>query len=279
VLLCGEPSLVPQFEAARAGTKFFYCVLEDMPDERRIVHHAGWSLLANSSGVRERLRRKYGVVAAEAIGGLDPAVFHPTMPDRPDRPEPFRILAYGRTSRPRKGTRLVVRAAERLARSFGRRWPPWAGMLAHPVQLVLFDHLGPGNESDPRREIVTTLPIEFHLDLDQARLAALYRSCDVFVSAERRAGWNNTVAEAMGCGTAVVCTRSGTRDVARHRETAWVVPIRHPWFLARGLAAVARDPALRRGMRTRAARQMAQFTWDRVAERLEFVSRAARKSA
>jgi hypothetical protein len=32
-------------------------------------------------------------------------------------------------------------------------------------------------------------------------------------------------------------------------------------------------------MRTRAARQMAQFTWDRIAERLEVVSRAGRKTS
>ena len=274
VLLCGEPSLVPQFEAATAALKLFYCVLERMPDERRIVRQPGWVLLANSSGIRDRLRRKYGVQVEDAIGGVDLEQFHPGDRPRPDRPEPIRVLAYGRTSRPRKGTRLVVRSVESLSRGLGRRWPAWAGTLAHPVQLVLFDHLGAGNETDPRAELQTRLPVEFHVGLGQAQLAALYRSCDLFVSAERRAGWNNTVAEAMACGTAVVCTTSGTRDLARHAETAWVVPLRHPWFLARGLRALVRDPEMRRRLRTNAAGRMTRFTWDGVAERIEGVCRS-----
>lgn len=276
VLICGEPTLRPQFEAAHATLKFFYCVLEDFPDERRIVRHPGWVLLANSSGIRDRLSRRYGVLAEDAIGGVDLELFHPQGPPRPDRPEPFRVLAYGRISRSRKGTRLVVQATQRLARGLRQKWPAWAGAVAHPVQMVLFDHLGSGNEADPRSEIEvdlgTELPIEFHLGLGQTDLAALYRSCDVFVSAERRAGWNNTVAEAMACGTPVVCTASGTRDLAVHRKSAWLVPMRHPWFLARGLGALQRDPQLRNRLRSGAARQIAQFTWTRVAERIESIA-------
>jgi glycosyltransferase involved in cell wall biosynthesis len=218
------------------------------------------------------------VLAEDAIGGVDLELFHPQGPPRPDHPEPFRVLAYGRISRPRKGTRLIVQAAQRLTRGLGRKWPAWAGAVARPVQLVLFDHLGSGNETDPRSEIEaefgTELPIEFHLGLGQTDLAALYRSCDVFVSAERRAGWNNTVAEAMACGTPVVCTSSGTRDLAVHGTSAWVVTVRHPWFLARGLRALQRDPKLRRRVRSEASRQIAQFTWTRVAERIESIAHA-----
>ncbi len=276
VLICGEPTLRPQFEAANAALKLFYCVLEHFPDERRIVRHPGWVLLANSTGIRDRLRRRHGVVAEDAIGGVDLDLFHP-QGLRPDRPEPFRVLAYGRLSRARKGTRLVVQATQRLARDLGRL-PARSDTAAAPVEMVLFDHLGSGNETAPRSEIEADLgnevPIEFHLGLGQSDLAALYRSCDVFVSAERRAGWNNTVAEAMACGTPVVCTASGTRDLAVHEETAWVVPLRHPWFLARGLRALHRDLEMRRRLRSEASRQIAQFTWARVAERIESIADA-----
>src|SRR6188474_260100 len=47
VLICGEPSLLPQFEAATASAKIFYCVLEKLPDERRIVRHPDWLIAAN----------------------------------------------------------------------------------------------------------------------------------------------------------------------------------------------------------------------------------------
>jgi glycosyltransferase involved in cell wall biosynthesis len=137
------------------------------------------------------------------------------------------------------------------------------------VQLVLFDHVGPGNEQDPRPLLRCSIPHEFHIGLSQADLAALYSSCDIFVSAERRAGWSNTVAEAMACGLAVACTRSGTRDLARHLDTAWVVRWRHPWFLRRAILALARRPDLRQRLRFRAADRVREFTWDRVAGRIE----------
>ena len=273
VLLCGEPSLVPEFEQASARLKLFYCVLEKLPDERRIVRHAGWTILANSSGIRERLWRRHRVRAVDAIGGINLQMFHPVEGARQRAGEPFRVLAYGRLSRSRKGTGLAVRAAERLARRLSRRFPAWGGTLAHPVQLVLFDHLGPGNEADPRSQLRSRIPCEFHLDLPQERLAELYSSCDVFVSAERRAGWNNTVAEAMACGLPVVCTQSGTRDLALHRDTAWVVRFRQARFLAAGLAALQRDPVLRENLRRAALRRMASLSWDRVAVRLEAIAR------
>ena len=268
VLLCGEPSLVPQFEAATARLKLFYCVLEKLPDERALVRHPGWRVLANSSGIRDRLWRRHRVRALPAIGGIDLDHFRPVGPLRPAQPLPFRVLVYGRLSRSRKGTGLVIRAAEGLART-ARRDPAWGGGLAQPVQLVLFDHVGPGNETDPRPQLRCAIPAEFHLNEPQAALPALYSSCDVFVSAERRAGWNNTVAEAMACGVPVVCTASGTRDLARHGETAWVARFRHPFFLRQGLVALARDTALRQRLAGAARAGLTPLAWERVADQIE----------
>lgn len=268
VLVCGEPSLLPQFAAAQAPLKFFYCVLEKLPHERRIVRDPGWRILVNSSGLRDRLWRRHRVRALLAIGGIDLEQFRPTGPPRPRQPEPLRVLVYGRLSRSRKGTALVAAAAESLARRL--QSPTGRGMTpAPPVQLVLFDHVGPGNETDPREQFHTTLPHEFHINEPQDGLPALYSGCDIFVSAERRAGWNNTVAEAMACGLPVVCTGSGTRDLARHLETAWVVPFRHPYFLRRGLQALARDPGLRAGLAAAARARLAPLSWPRVADAFE----------
>jgi glycosyltransferase involved in cell wall biosynthesis len=272
VLLCGEPSLLAEFAAATARLKLFYCVLEKLPHERAIVRDPRWVVLANSSGIARRLWRLHRVRAEPAVGSIDLDLFRPdaAAPPRPERPEPLRILAYGRLSRPRKGTALVLRAAERAARD-ARRSPAWAGNQAHPIQVVLFDHVGPGNERDPRPALATTVPVEFHLDLAQPALAALYSTCDLFVSAERRAGWNNTVAEAMACGLPVVCTGSGTRDLAVDGETAYVVPMRHPWFLARGIRVLWRDPARRRRLARSARAHVAQFAWPAVADRIEAI--------
>lgn len=277
VLVCGEPSILPQFEAAHAGTKLFYCVLEKLPHERAIVRHPGWQVLANSTGICERLWRRHRVRALPVIGGIDLEHFRPAGPPRPARPEPLRVLVYGRLSRSRKGTALVAAAAESLAGRLQRR-PAWGGPPAQPVQLVLFDHVGPGNETDPRPQFRCAIPHEFHLNEPQSGLPALYSSCDVFVSAERRAGWNNTVAEAMACGVPVVCTASGTRDLARHLETAWVARFRHPFFLRRGLEALARDPALRARLAGAARTGLVPLSWPRVADAFEAAIRMAQHS-
>jgi glycosyltransferase involved in cell wall biosynthesis len=274
VLLCGEPSLLGDFERAGARLKLFYCVLEKLPDERRIVRHPGWVVLANSGGIRDRLRRRHGVRAEDAIGGVDCELFRPMAPPRPLRPEPLRILAYGRLSRARKGTRIVARACESLAGRLTRRFPAWGGALAHPVQLVLFDHLGPWNRTDPRPQLRTSIPVEFHLNRSQEDLARLYTSCDIFVSAERRAGWSNTVAEAMACGVPVVCTRSGTADLALHRETAWVVRWRFAPSFALALRALAARPELRESLRAAALERVRGYSWERVADRIEAVTRS-----
>jgi glycosyltransferase involved in cell wall biosynthesis len=223
-------------------------------------------VLANSTGIYERLRRKYGVRAEKVIGGINLDVFTP-QPNRTRSPDEYRVLVFGRLSRRKKGVPIALGAIE----SFAKRYRRASG--AAPVKLVLFDHVGPGNEDDPRSAVRCEVPHEFHLNLSQDELAKLYAGCDVFVSAEKRAGWANTVAEAMACGVPVVCTRSGTRDVAVHRDTAWVTRWRHPWFIRRGLDAVATDPSFADYLRTRALAHIRGFSWSSVADQLETVVR------
>jgi glycosyltransferase involved in cell wall biosynthesis len=275
IALCNAPSILAEFEAASAKLKMFYCVLEKIEHERHIVRHPGWTILANSTGILQRLWRRHRVRAEPVIGGVRLDVFHPgANPSAPGAARPFRVLAYGRFSRKRKGAHLVVGAAARVLRTLRRRQANRsAAPSPEPLQLVLFDHVGAGNETDPRQALPRNLPLEFHLNLSQSELARLYASCDVFVSAERRAGWCNTVAEAMACGTPVVCTRSGTLDVARHRETAWVVRWRHPFFLARGMLALHSDPHLRDQLQRHALERVRAFSWHHVADQLESVAR------
>ena len=247
VLLCNDPPLLPAFESAAARLKLFYFVLEGIPGERRIARHPGWVAVANSSGMAAHLRRRYRIRPETAIGGIDPATFRPPSSPRGERAT-VRVLIFGRASRRRKGVPTAIRAVESFARSCARRGGP-------DVRLVLFDHVGAGNERDPRAEVRGRVPVEFHVNPTQEQLAALYGGCDFFVSAEKRAGWSNTVAEAMACGTPVVCSRSGTRDLAIHMQTAWVARWRHPFLIARGLGMLQGQPgpgAAPRGGRARA---------------------------
>ena len=260
IAICNDPPLLDHFARMRADLKMFYFVLENIRGEGSIARHPDWTIIANSTGMARRLWRRYRVRAEKVIGGINLDTFRPrhTGPGGD-----YRILTFGRLSRRKKGVPIVVRAAESLARRLARS----KGADRRPPKLVLFDHIGPGNERDPRDGFRCSVPHEFHVNLSQDDLAGLYCGCDVFVSAEKRAGWANTVAEAMACGVPVVCTRSGALDLAVHGETAWVVR-RHRWFVERGLRALYDTPDTARRLSDRAIDHVRMFGWDRVVDQL-----------
>jgi glycosyltransferase involved in cell wall biosynthesis len=259
--MCGEPSILDALARVPAARRYFYFVLEGHKREREVARRRDLLFLGNSEGICRRLERKYGIVIQRAPGGVNPDIFHPE--DRPPGDGAFRILGYGRLTRRRKGVPEVIRAAERLARR------------GVPVRLILFDTPVGQDKRDPRPLARTRLPLDFHLGLPQDRMAWLYAQADVFVSAERRAGWSNTCAEAMACGRPVVCTPSGTRDFAEDGRTALVVPRPSPRLLAGALERLRRDPELRRRLAEAGRERILGFRWEALAERLEGLFRAA----
>jgi glycosyltransferase involved in cell wall biosynthesis len=257
VLICNNPPQLDAFERANAAMKLFYFAMAGITGERATARRRDWVIAVNSSGLHARLRARYRVDAEKAIGGVDATVFCPGAHFPPDGDE-FRVMVFARMSRRRKGAALAISAVERFAATAGR-----------PVRLVLFDHVGAGNESDPREVVKPSIPTEFHINPTQSELADLYRGAHAFLGAERRAGWANTVAEAMACGAPVVCTRAGTRDIALRGETAQVVRLRTGWLLARGLRRLHDDPVAAAAMRARALKRIQAYTWPRVADQLE----------
>jgi glycosyltransferase involved in cell wall biosynthesis len=248
---------------ARAGApgalRVFYAVLEKAPGEREAWRSADL-VLANSAGMGAYLAKR-GVEAVDASGGVNTSFFHPPSPDprrgNPAGRDPLCVLVYGRVSRRRKGTWTAARAVERAARSTGRR-----------VELVLFETPQPG-EVAPALPSALAIPHRWVLRPTQEELRDLYGSADVFVSAERRAGWSNTAAEAMACGAAVVSTRSGTEDFAVDGDTAAVTRWPWTWTLAGKLAPLLRDPARRIAIAERGRARISEFTWERTADRIE----------
>jgi len=136
------------------------------------------------------------------------------------------------------------------------------------VALTLFDAPPPGAPPPPER-LPLSIEHRWVIHPSQETLAALYGEADLFVSAERRAGWCNTAAEAMACGAAVVCTRSGTEDFARHGDTALVTRFPWAWTLARHVEALLRDPARRGRIAGGGRARIAEFPWTRTAETIE----------
>jgi glycosyltransferase involved in cell wall biosynthesis len=260
--LCSEYSILPYFDRLRAEAKFFYFLLEGHKREREVAR-AGYYFLGNSEGICRRVERKYGLRCYRAPGGINPDIFHPLEKSAP-APSPaaggeFRILCYGRIYKKRKGIRRVIKAVEGL-------YPRFPGL-----RLVFFDSLVGEDRRDPRPLIKSVVPHDFHLNLPQEKMAWLFSGTDLFVSAERRAGWANTAAEAMACRVPVVCTRSGTRDFALPGRTALVVPFAHPYLLRRQIRKMLLDEDMRLRLARAGYEKIREFTWEALAARLEAV--------
>jgi glycosyltransferase involved in cell wall biosynthesis len=117
--------------------------------------------------------------------------------------------------------------------------------------------------------IRTRVPYNFYINLPQNKMAGLFSQADIFVSAERRAGWSNTTAEAMACRLPVVCTRSGTRDFAVDRQTALVVPFSHSLLLSFQIKRLIKDANLRSRLAQAGYERIKLFSWSSLADKLE----------
>ena len=73
----------------------------------------------------------------------------------------------------------------------------------------------------------------------------------------------------MACGTAVVCTRSGTEDFAIPGVTASVARWRWIWGLERAIRPLLRDPAHRARLAAGGFAKIQEFSWERTADRIE----------
>jgi len=262
--LCSEYSILPYFEKLKAETKFFYFILEGHKKEKEVVKK-NFLFLGNSEGICRRMERKYKISCFRAVGGVNPEIFYPLKEEGPKNE--FCILCYGRIYKKRKGIKHIIHAAESLSKRFPQ------------IKLIFFDTLVGEEQKDPRSMIKTHFPHKFYLNLPQNKMAWLFSQADIFVSAERRAGWSNIAAEAMACCVPVVCTRSGTQDFAFHNQTALVVPFAHPFFLRRLMKILIEDEKLRLRLAQAGHEKIQEFTWTALVDKLEeiFKSRAKLK--
>jgi len=252
--LCGDASTYAAFRAHTTRRHVYYCVLEGDPGLPAAVADRGVTLMANSGTLRRELERRTRRPVLDGAGGIRVEQFHPRPALRAGAP--VRVLVNGRRSRAKKGTDLVLRALGGLA---GR---------VPAFETVLFDALDPKtNRQDPRDGAPLPPNARFVIDPSQDELAALYQSSHVFVAAERKAGWCNTALEALACGCALVCTRSGTTDFARHRDNA-LVSWRNPWSLRSAIRALLTDAALRERLAGAGPAGAAPWSWDKLARKI-----------
>lgn len=250
--VCADPHTYDAFRSHRAGTHLYYCVIEGDAGLARAAADPAVRLAANSGALRRAVERRARRAVLDGAGGIRTTQFRPDPAKR--AAAPLRVLLNGRRSRAKKGTDLVLAALRSLA-----------GVPA--FEIVLFDSVDAHNRQDPRDGAALPANARYVLDPSQEELVALYQSAHVFVAAERKAGWCNTALEALACGCALVCTRSGTRDFARDGENA-LVTWRHPFLLRRAIRRTLADAALRERLAAAGPASAEPWAWPRLAEKL-----------
>ncbi len=182
--------------------------------------------------------------------GIDPRY----RPGGTRSPHPL-VLGVGRQAPVKRFDRLVRAAVTARA-------------SAPDLELVL---VGTGPEREALEALVADLDAEHYVRfagrVDDDELVRLYQSAWMVASTSVREGWGMTLTEAAACATPAVATRiaghidavaEGTSGILADDETG----------VARGIARLATDEALRTRLQAGARQHAATLTWTNTATRI-----------
>ena len=236
---------------ARCGAKFYFVQHYESlyhGDAARVdaTYRLPLRKIAISTWLADVMAERFESPAAVVVTPVDPALFHPVPEARDDRVRVLMLQHDYAWKGAAEGAEVVARVR-----------------AAHPSLLFVGFGLKPPPAGAPFDE--------FFADLAQERLAWLYSRCAIYLCPSWDEGLGMPPMEAMACGAAL-CTydNGGSRDYAIDGRTALVVPRRDAEGLARALARLVEDGALReRIARGGQAFVTRQFDWERATARLE----------
>jgi glycosyltransferase involved in cell wall biosynthesis len=237
------------------------------PEESREVHRQELESASRASIVVTTCEATAGEIARVAdvprdrIVVASPGAFLARVDVSPAPPNERYLLAVGQVT-PRKGLDVLARAAAIL----GERCPPI--LVAGP------DWWGSEQVRADIARLDTARRITLLGNVEDARLAALYRGATIVCHASRAEGFGMTCLEAMAAGIPLVAS-----DLPSVREltggSALIVPVEDAESLAAAVSSLLEDEEQRQGL-ARAGRERAGgFTWPGMAERVVAAYRRA----
>lgn len=117
------------------------------------------------------------------------------------------------------------------------------------------------------REFKTTVPHQVILNHPVDKNLEIFHQADVFAGPEKKAGWANTVVEAMASGIPVIASESGTRDFLFHEETGLVVS-RNSRKVKNAILRLMNDEQLRKKLSENGRKKVEEFDWQQLAKRI-----------
>jgi glycosyltransferase involved in cell wall biosynthesis len=244
----------------RKGIPAYYCQHHEpifffRPDEQESVaktYDLPLNLIANSPWLAKILKEKYDRESSVIVPGVDSKVFSCSVPKAEDLPTeeqqmPLKVLAFSSPT-PFKGFYdTVLPAFNYVRRALGKK-----------VEFHLY-----GN---PALQVPYDFPIVKHGNLSDCDLAALYRSCDLFVSGSWAESSPLPHLEAMASGCPVVCTEFGTEH---YGEALYRVKPKAPRLLGESIVSVLNNTDLRLKMSQYGLESVKEFTWQNTVDKAD----------
>lgn len=223
----------------------------------RLTWSRAAALVVNGQGLRLLAAHTAPGRRIEVIpNGIDLEAFRP-MEGNADADGRIRLLFVGRLVR-QKGLPYLLRSLALLDPALRER--------------VCLELVGSGPEEKPLRRLAAELGLEKRIRFTgwvaRPDIPACYQKADVFVLPSLDEGMPNVVLEALACGKPVVATDiRGNRELVQEGLNGTLVPPADAAALARALAAMISNRALREQMGLNARASVARHGWAEVAGR------------
>lgn len=234
---------------------------------------ASAAVVAVSESTRRDLERFY----PDALEGREVHVVYQGY-----REDTFRRLAPERVAEVRRryglGRYLLAVGEARPYKNFRRLVEAFAALPPDGTELAV---VGRRHKDDPGLEALPAAlgagdRVRFLGFVPDADLAALYNGAEALVFPSTYEGFGIPPLEAMACGCPVVCSRTSSLPEVCGEAALYVDPLRTE-DLARGIAALTRDPALREELRERGRERAKGFSFAGAAERLLQIMEGVRR--